>query len=67
MNALITHLENGDDLAPREIDVAANLLLDPAVDDTKKEALLLALAKKASHPPKSPASSRPSSNMRSTP
>ncbi|MFN4943614.1 MAG: anthranilate phosphoribosyltransferase [Akkermansiaceae bacterium] len=50
MNALITHLENGDDLAPREIDVAANLLLDPSVDDAKKEALLLALAKKGESP-----------------
>lgn len=50
MNALITHLENGEDLAPREIDVAANLLLDPSIDDSKKERLLLALAKKGESP-----------------
>ncbi len=50
MNALITHLENGDDLAPREIEVAANLLLDPSVDDSKKQRLLLALAKKGESP-----------------
>jgi lipopolysaccharide export system ATP-binding protein len=37
MNALISHLENGNDLAPREIEIAANLLLDPLVDDLKKQ------------------------------
>jgi anthranilate phosphoribosyltransferase len=50
MNALIFHLENGNDLAPREIDVAANLLLDPSVDDLKKQQLLLALSKKGESP-----------------
>jgi anthranilate phosphoribosyltransferase len=46
MNTLITQLENGEDLGPREIEVAADLLLDPSVDDSKKQHLLLALSKK---------------------
>lgn len=50
MNALITHLEHNEELSPREIDVAANLLLDPTVDDSKKEHLLLALSKKGETP-----------------
>ena len=50
MNALISHLENGNDLAPREIEIAANLLLDPLVDDLKKQRLLLALSKKGESP-----------------
>lgn len=50
MNALIQHLEDGLELAPREIDVAAELLLDPSVEDAKKENLLLALAKKGESP-----------------
>ena len=50
MNALISHLENGNDLAPREIEIAANLLLDPLVDDLKKQQLLLALSKKGESP-----------------
>lgn len=50
MNALIHHLEEGRDLDPREIDVAAELLLDPSADDDKKEKLLLALAKKGESP-----------------
>ncbi|MGJ8633366.1 MAG: anthranilate phosphoribosyltransferase [Luteolibacter sp.] len=50
MDALIKHLENGEELSPREIEVAANLLLDPSIDDTKKEHLLLALSKKGETP-----------------
>lgn len=50
MDALITHLENGEELSGREIDVAANLLLDTSVPDAKKERLLLALSKKGETP-----------------
>ncbi|WP_411826347.1 anthranilate phosphoribosyltransferase [Luteolibacter sp. AS25] len=50
MDALITHLENGEELSPQEIEVAADLLLDTAVDDQKKERLLLALSKKGETP-----------------
>ncbi len=50
MDALITHLENREELAPREIEVAANLLLDPAIEDNKKERMLLALSKKGETP-----------------
>jgi len=50
MDALIKNLENGEDLKPREIEVAANMLLDASVDDSKKEHLLLALSKKGETP-----------------
>lgn len=50
MDALITHLENGEELSPREIEVAANLLLDASIDDEKKHRLLLALSKKGESP-----------------
>lgn len=50
MNALITHLENGEELSSREIEVAANLLLDTTVEDPKKERMLLALSKKGETP-----------------
>ncbi|MBK1881547.1 anthranilate phosphoribosyltransferase [Luteolibacter pohnpeiensis] len=50
MDALIQHLRNGEQLAPREVEVAAGLLLDPAVADTKKAELLEALSKKGESP-----------------
>ena len=50
MDALITHLDHGEELGPREIDVAAELLLDPAVADEKKGRLLLALSEKGETP-----------------
>jgi anthranilate phosphoribosyltransferase len=50
MDALIKHLEHGEELSPREIEVAANLLLDTSVADEKKERLLLALSKKGETP-----------------
>lgn len=50
MDALIIHLENREELGPREIDVAADLLLDESVGDEKKERLLLALSKKGETP-----------------
>ena len=50
MDALIKHLENREELGPREIEVAANLLLDESVCDDKKQRLLLALAKKGESP-----------------
>jgi len=50
MDALIIHLENREDLGPREIEVAANLLLDESISDDKKERLLLALSKKGETP-----------------
>ncbi|MEP3214098.1 MAG: anthranilate phosphoribosyltransferase [Luteolibacter sp.] len=50
MDALITHVKNGEELSPREIEVAANLLLDPSVCDEKKERLLLALSNKGETP-----------------
>jgi anthranilate phosphoribosyltransferase len=46
MDALIHHLEHKQELSPREIEVAASLLLDPAAPDSKKERLLEALALK---------------------
>ncbi len=46
MDALIHHMEQGRELSPREVEVAANLLLDPAVADAKKEHLLEALSNK---------------------
>ncbi len=50
MDALIHHLENKQDLSPREVQVAAELLLDPAAADEKKSRLLAALAKKGETP-----------------
>ena len=50
MDALIHHLEEKQDLSPREVTVAAELLLDPAVADGKKERLLEALAHKGETP-----------------
>ncbi len=50
MDALIKHLENREELRPREIEVAANLLLDESVSDEKKQRLLLALSKKGETP-----------------
>lgn len=50
MDALIHHLERGEDLSPREIVVAAELLLDPQVADEKKAALLENLSKKGETP-----------------
>ncbi len=50
MDALIKHLENREELSPREIEVAANLLLDTSIPDEKKARLLLALSKKGETP-----------------
>ena len=46
MDALIHHLEEKQDLSSREVEVAAELLLDPAAPDEKKARLLEALALK---------------------
>ena len=46
MDALIHHLENREDLEPREITVAAEFLLDEAAGLPKKKRLLKALAAK---------------------
>lgn len=46
MDALIRHLQEGSELEPREIEVAARLLLDAAGDEDKKMRLLEALAAK---------------------
>lgn len=50
MDALIHHLEQNQELSPREVAVAAELLLDAAITDEKKERLLEALAKKGETP-----------------
>lgn len=50
MDALIHHLEEGRELEPREVEVAAELLLDTAVADEKKGRLLEALSKKGETP-----------------
>ncbi len=50
MDALIHHLEQGHELSSREVEVAANLLLNAAVADEKKEHLLEALTKKGETP-----------------
>jgi anthranilate phosphoribosyltransferase len=50
MDALIRHLEEGLELSPREVEVAASLLLDAAAPDEKKERLLEALATKGETP-----------------
>jgi anthranilate phosphoribosyltransferase len=50
MDALIHHLEHGEELSPREVEVAAELLLDAKVPDAKKERMLEALARKGETP-----------------
>jgi anthranilate phosphoribosyltransferase len=50
MDALIHHLEEKQELSPREVQVAASLLLDPAAPDKKKARLLEALALKGETP-----------------
>ena len=50
MDALIHHLEGKQDLTPREVEVAVELLLDPAAADEKKERLLQALSRKGETP-----------------
>ena len=50
MDALIHHLEQQQELSPREVEVAVSLLLDPAAPDAKKERLLEALANKGETP-----------------
>ncbi len=50
MDALIHHLEQKQDLSPQEVQVAADLLLDPRVADEKKSRLLEALAMKGETP-----------------
>ena len=50
MDALIKHLEHKEELSPQEIEVAANLLLDPSVSDDKKQRMLLALSHKGETP-----------------
>jgi len=50
VDALIHHLEQGLELSSREVGVAAELLLNPAVDDVKKAHLLEALANKGETP-----------------
>jgi anthranilate phosphoribosyltransferase len=46
MDALIHHLENGEDLSPQEVEVAAELLLESGMADEKKARLLEALSRK---------------------
>lgn len=50
MDALIHHLEQMQELSPREVAVAAELLLDPKAADEKKERLLAALSAKGETP-----------------
>lgn len=50
MDALIHHLEEGLELSPREVQVAAELLLDAGVADEKKARLLEALSRKGETP-----------------
>ncbi len=50
MDALIHHLEHKEHLSPREVGVAADLLLDPAAPLEKKERLLEALSLKGETP-----------------
>lgn len=50
MNALIHHLEAGKELSERQILASTELLLDPAAEDAKKQALLEALALKGETP-----------------
>ncbi|MEO7100201.1 MAG: anthranilate phosphoribosyltransferase, partial [Luteolibacter sp.] len=50
MDALIHHLEEKQELSPREVEVAVALLLDPAAADEKKARLLEALSRKGETP-----------------
>ena len=50
MDALIQHVENGTELSSREIDVAAEMLLDTDVCDEKKVRFLKALTQKGESP-----------------
>ena len=50
MDALIHHLERKEELSPREIQVAAELLLDPHAPEEKKAALLENLSRKGETP-----------------
>jgi anthranilate phosphoribosyltransferase len=50
MDALIHHLEEKQELTPREVEVAVELLLDPAAADEKKARMLEALATKGETP-----------------
>lgn len=50
MDALIQHVENGTELSSREVDVAAEMLLDPEVCDDKKSRFLRALTRKGETP-----------------
>jgi anthranilate phosphoribosyltransferase len=50
MDALIHHLEEKQDLSPREVEVAAELLLDPAAPEEKKARMLEALSRKGETP-----------------
>ncbi len=50
MDALIHHLEENQDLSPREVEVAAELLLDAAAPEEKKARLLEALSRKGETP-----------------
>lgn len=50
MDAIINQLEAGDELGPRQIEVAANLLLDGSADEAKKLRLLQALSAKGETP-----------------
>jgi len=50
VNALIHHLEAGKELSERQIMAATELLLDPAAEDEKKQALLEALSSKGETP-----------------
>ncbi len=50
MDAIIKHLEDQEELGAREIEVAANLLLDESICDDKKGRLLLALSRKGETP-----------------
>ena len=44
MDALIHHLEEKQELTPREVEVAADLLQDPGAPDETRERLLEALS-----------------------
>ena len=50
MDAMMQHLEEGQELSAAEVRVAAELLLDPAVAEGEKAALLEALAAKGETP-----------------
>ncbi len=50
MDALIQHTENGTELSPREIEVAAEMLLSSEVSDEKKIRFLKALTAKGETP-----------------